>query len=119
MMTRAHCERVAAHETERLLDALPPELAAARDEVLILLEWRPSEPENRGLMGLFEGADRLELTLGNIVAPPRIHLFLEDIRDESDSRPDEFRRQVRVTLLHELGHYWGLDEVALAERGLE
>ena len=47
-----------------------------------------------------------------------IHLYIENLRDEAQDSPARFRQEVRTTLLHEIGHYLGLDEQALARRGL-
>jgi predicted Zn-dependent protease with MMP-like domain len=46
-------------------------------------------------------------------------LFLDEIWDEADGDEAVYRDEVRRTYLHELGHYLGLDEDGLAERGLE
>jgi predicted Zn-dependent protease with MMP-like domain len=46
-------------------------------------------------------------------------LFLLNIWDEADHGEAAFRREVRITLLHELGHYLGLNEKELADRELE
>jgi predicted Zn-dependent protease with MMP-like domain len=57
-----------------------------------------------------EGADPL---------PPEILIFLVNIMDEAEGDWDRFRQEVRTTLLHEIGHYLGLDEEGLFERELE
>lgn len=49
----------------------------------------------------------------------QIVLFIENIWEEAAHDPAEYRLQVRSTLLHEIGHYWGLDEEDLLQRGLE
>lgn len=51
--------------------------------------------------------------------PPQIYLFLESLWDFAEADEDVFREEVRVTYLHELGHYLGLDETDLEQRGLE
>jgi predicted Zn-dependent protease with MMP-like domain len=51
--------------------------------------------------------------------PPQIILFLENIWDVAETDEKLFRDEVRTTFLHELGHYLGLDEDDLTERGLE
>lgn len=50
--------------------------------------------------------------------PAVIHLYIENLRDEAQDNVARFRQEVRTTLLHELGHYLGLDEDALEQRGL-
>ncbi len=117
-MTRQQCERIADRETSLLLARLPAELGPIGDEVLIVHEWRPADPAHAGLLGVFEGPARNEVRSGHAAAPPVIRLFLHSLREEADHQPAEFRTQVRVTLLHELGHYLGLDEEDLVRRGL-
>jgi len=51
--------------------------------------------------------------------PPQIILFLENIRDMTGGDENTYCDEVHTTLLHELGHYLGLDEDELSERGLE
>jgi predicted Zn-dependent protease with MMP-like domain len=50
--------------------------------------------------------------------PSAIRLYIENLRDEAEDDPERFRREVRKTLLHELGHYLGLEEDDLEKRGL-
>jgi len=51
--------------------------------------------------------------------PAQIILFLENLWNFAEEDKDIFREEVRTTYLHELGHYLGLDEIDLEERGLE
>jgi predicted Zn-dependent protease with MMP-like domain len=51
--------------------------------------------------------------------PPQIFLFLENIWDQAEADEDAFREEVHITYLHELGHYLGLNEDELFDRGLE
>ncbi len=51
--------------------------------------------------------------------PPHILLFLENIWDFAEGDRDVFIREVKLTYLHELGHYLGWDEDEIAARGLE
>jgi predicted Zn-dependent protease with MMP-like domain len=71
------------------------------------------------LLGLFVGPSFVEELSCDDPMPPVIRLFVENLRDEAEDDPALFRQEVRTTLLHELGHYLGLDEDGLAERGLE
>jgi predicted Zn-dependent protease with MMP-like domain len=68
-------------------------------------------------LGLFVGGEYAEGE--HEVMPAQIILFLENIREMVEGDEAEFRAEVRTTLLHELGHYLGLDEDALFDRGLE
>ena len=51
--------------------------------------------------------------------PPQIILFLENIWELAEEDEAVYREEIRTTLLHELGHYLGLDEIDLEERGLD
>jgi predicted Zn-dependent protease with MMP-like domain len=72
------------------------------------------EPETLGLFTGPEFADEESVPM-----PPQIILFLENLWDFADGDVDLFRDEIRTTFLHELGHYFGLDEDDLTERGLE
>lgn len=76
-----------------------------------------SEGLDPDLMGLFVGDDYA--AEGADPIPPEILLFLVNILDEAEGDMERYREEVRTTLLHELGHYLGLDEEALFDRGLE
>ncbi|MBI1840013.1 MAG: metallopeptidase family protein [Verrucomicrobia bacterium] len=70
-------------------------------------------------LGLFSGATREEQQSGEVPHPPQIALFLENLWSVSDGDPDLFCEEIHITYLHELGHYLGLDEQDLIDRGLE
>ena len=67
-------------------------------------------------LGLFTGAEFAEK--GHIPALSRIILFLGNLWDYAEHDEKAFREEVRTTFLHELGHFLGLDEDELSERGL-
>jgi predicted Zn-dependent protease with MMP-like domain len=98
------------------LDDLPSEIAAGLRNVAIVVE--EANAEDPDLYGLFEG---VPLTEGGPDAgdlPNRIAIYRRPL--EADF-PDEveLRDEIRITVLHELGHYFGLDEDRLAELGYE
>ena len=112
--------RLAEAEVRSTLQALP----AALREVPVLFEDRPGRhlldegwPDD--LLGLFEGPCHGERAADVSTMPPTITLFLENLRDETDEDPEAFRQEVRTTLLHEIGHYLGLEEDELSARDLE
>lgn len=122
--TRRHLVRAAAVELESLLRALPSPIRDHAREVPVLFEGRPGadlieqgiEPDT---MGLFEGPSLRDPEGDGDALPPRITLFVDTIWDEAGGDPEAFRQEVRTTLLHELGHYLGLDEIDLEDRDLE
>ena len=68
-------------------------------------------------LGLFTGAEFADEDA--LPMPPQIILFLENILDFAEGDENVFCDEVHTTFLHELGHYLGLDEGDLTERGLE
>lgn len=68
-------------------------------------------------LGIFMGAEFAEK--GQIPMPSQMTLFLQNIWEEAEGDEGFFREEVRTTFLHELGHYLGLEEDDLAERGLD
>lgn len=113
---------IASAEIEAVLNDLPGTL---RDQVRafpITFEHKP----NRALqadgieadtLGVFTGAEFADK--GQVPMPPQIILFLENIWDQAEGDENGFRGEIRTTFLHELGHFLGLDEDDLIERGLE
>lgn len=71
------------------------------------------------LRGLFAGKAFGEEESGTIDLPAEIILFRDNPWDFADGDDSLFREEVRTTYLHDLGHYPGLDELDLEERGLE
>jgi len=113
---------VASAEVEATISALPNPLRVRAGGLPVTFERRPNadlqadgiEPDT---LGLFTGAEFVDD--GNIPLPPQIILFLENLQDFAEGDEVIFREEVRTTFLHELGHYLGLDEDELTERGLE
>jgi predicted Zn-dependent protease with MMP-like domain len=108
---------------ERALDGLPPELAKLLDNVAIGVEdWPDPEPQpdsggpDDTLYGLYEGVpltERGDSYYG--VLPDRITIFRGPL--ERDFRADELEEQVRITVVHEIAHYFGFGEERLQELG--
>ena len=103
---------------------LPPEVRAAAAEVAVCFEPHPNaalvaegwEPD---LLGLFVGHEHHGELAEAQPLPPQILLFLENIRDYAGDDEETYRDEIRLTYLHELGHYLGWDEDEIARRGLE
>ncbi|HXR47273.1 MAG TPA: metallopeptidase family protein [Candidatus Limnocylindrales bacterium] len=113
---------IASDEVERTLASLPKPLRERARQLPVTLERVPNaglradgiEPDT---LGLFTGAEFAEE--GNVPMPPQIILFLENLWDLAGGDERVFCEEVQTTFLHELGHYLGLDEDELTERGLE
>lgn len=70
------------------------------------------------LLGLFEGCSLLDGEPSTAEHLPRIRLFLDNLWDYAEGNLTVFKDEVRVTLLHELGHFLGYDEDEVEVRGL-
>ena len=112
----------ASAEVEATLATLPKPLRERAEKLPVTFERQP----NAGLqadgievdtLGLFAGAGFADE--GNVPMPPQIILFLQNIWDFAEGDEGIFRDEVHTTFLHELGHYLGLGEDELTERGLE
>jgi predicted Zn-dependent protease with MMP-like domain len=98
----------------RVMASLPPDLLAAIDNVEISVEdEHPDEPD---LYGLYEGVPLTERGDWAGVLPDRIRIFRLPLV-ESFPDPAELDAEIRITVLHEVAHYFGLDEDRLDELG--
>lgn len=109
------------------LDNLPPEFAQVFDNVEVIVEDRPSAHHRQAagikpwqrmtLYGLYQGVPLTERTHSyGLVAPDTITIFREPlIRDFP--QPEALRAQVRRTVLHEIAHFFGIDDDRLHELG--
>jgi predicted Zn-dependent protease with MMP-like domain len=109
----------------RVLGEIPLKWRARFTDVPIIVEERPSEDLVREgfdprALGLFEGPDHAARTGGNsYVAPTRIVLYAANLAAFVDPNDDEeLAAEIEITLLHEIGHYFGLDEDDLEKLGL-
>ena len=108
---------------ERALDGLPPELSRLLDNVAIVVDDWPeystplvSDAQGETLYGLYEGVPLTERGAGYYgVLPDKITIFRGPL--ERDFRTAELEEQVRITVVHEIAHYFGFDEDRLKELG--
>ena len=104
---------------------LPADVRTAAKSVPICYESIPNaELQAEGLeadiLGLFVGDEHGSEFSGEFSPlPSQILLFLENIWDQAEGEEPAYRDEVRLTYLHELGHYLGWDEDEVARRGLE
>ena len=113
---------VAEQEVRQIMDGLPPYLRERVGNVPVIFERRPSRAmQDDGFeadtLGLFTGAEWAEL--GEVVVPAQVILYLENLWEAAERDEKRFGVEIRTTFLHELGHFLGLDEDDLRERGLE
>jgi predicted Zn-dependent protease with MMP-like domain len=118
------CDEIIYDEVERTLAELPPDFAERLGPVTILVEPRPSRElvetgVDARLLGLFEGATSAELSGSEApLTPTSILIFSHNLRAAFADAP-ELRHEVRVTVLHEVGHFFGLEEDDMERLGLE
>jgi predicted Zn-dependent protease with MMP-like domain len=99
------------------LDGIPPELARGLVNVAVVVE--DEHPEDPDLFGLYEGIPLPERgSGGHGELPDRIAIYRLPLTEEFPD-PQELEREIRITVLHELAHYFGFDEDRIAELGYE
>lgn len=113
----------AQREVDRVRRSLPKPLRERARELPVTYERQPNdrlvaEGIERDTLGLFVGPAFAEEGHGSPM-PSQIILYLENIWDQADTDLELFAEEVRTTFLHELGHYLGLDEDGLFDRGLD
>jgi predicted Zn-dependent protease with MMP-like domain len=91
----------------RALDSLPSELARRLDNVAVVVE--DEHPDDPDLFGLFQEEPYL---------PAKITIYRLPLED-SFPDPRELEREIRITVLHELAHYFGIGEGRLEELGYD
>ncbi|MCH1882812.1 metallopeptidase family protein [Agrococcus sp. ARC_14] len=97
-----------------VLDELPDEMVEGLDNVVFLVE--DAHPEE-DLLGLYEGVAITERgTYGFGELPDRIMVYrLPHV--QTAATPEELRAEVRTTLVHEIAHFYGIDDEQLHELG--
>jgi predicted Zn-dependent protease with MMP-like domain len=115
-------QRLSSRRFEELVDQamqeLPEELLSRITNLQISIEERPpSTKEDAELLGLYEGIPLTERGADYFgVMPDLIRLFKPNIEDEAVDE-DDVREVIRVTVLHEIAHHFGIDDDRLTELG--
>ena len=91
----------------RALDSLPPNLARGLENVAVVVE--EEHPDDPDLFGLYDSGE---------YGPHTVTIYRRPL-EEAFHDTAELEREIRITVLHELGHYFGLDEDRLAELGYD
>jgi predicted Zn-dependent protease with MMP-like domain len=114
-LTRAEFERVVAEA----LDSLPKRFADLVENVIVTIEDEPSAEDLESseddadaqteLLGIYRGVALTERTHDDPLLPDEIAIFRGPVNRVSNSRQDALN-EVRETVIHELGHYFGLGD---------
>ena len=89
------------------LDSLPPNLAKALDNVAVVVETQNREEPD--LYGLFDWPEYM---------PAKISIYRKPLEEDFPNAA-ELEEQIRITVLHELAHYFGFEEDRIADLGYE
>jgi predicted Zn-dependent protease with MMP-like domain len=99
------------------LDTIPAELAALIDNCVILVEDYPP-PDLPGTLGLYSGIPLTERGQFYTSLPDRIQIFRYPILAICDT-PEQVIEEIRITVVHEIAHHFGIDDDRLRELGYD
>jgi predicted Zn-dependent protease with MMP-like domain len=116
--------KIAEKEAEATIAALPKPVRERLEGIPITCLPEPTreimddgiEPDT---LGLFVGDPYPDETSGGDPLPPQILLFINNLWEMAEGDEEKFLDEVRTTILHEIGHFFGLDETDMEDRGLE
>lgn len=120
-------ERLRQRQFERMVrkavDSLPSDIHSVMENVEIVIEDEPSielrGDDEDGPFGLYEGIPLTERTSWyGLVLPDKITIFRGPL-ERATSSPSELFAEVRATVIHEVAHFFGMDEEQIAELGYE
>jgi predicted Zn-dependent protease with MMP-like domain len=117
-------QALALAEVKQTVASLPAPLRERAQALPVTFERVPNAAHLRDgvesdTLGLFVGPEFAYEGNTTSPLPPQIILFLENLWDQAEADEGAFLEEVRTTYLHELGHYLGLDEDDLSDRGLQ
>ena len=113
-------------EVVRVLDRLPKRFRDGLHNLEIVVEKRPSagllraeglDPRQDTLYGLYQGVPLPDRSAFDPpILPDKITIFSEPLLEDFPD-PEELREQIRLTVLHEIAHYFGMDEEEIEDLG--
>ena len=101
----------------RAIDSLPDDLREAMSNVAILVE--DENPEDPDLYGLYTGVALTERTSDYSGLPDTIEIYRRPLEEDFGDDSEELEHEIRVTVRHEIGHHFGIQEDRLRELGWE
>ncbi len=113
-------------EVARVIDKLPKEFREQLRNVEIVVETRPGkelllaeglDPREDTLYGIYQGVPLPDRSaLDPPLLPDKITIFAEPLLEDFPD-PDELREEIRLTVLHEIAHYFGMEEEDIEDLG--
>jgi predicted Zn-dependent protease with MMP-like domain len=113
-------------EVARVIDKLPKDFRQQLRNVAIVVETRPSkelllaeglDPREDTLYGIYQGVPLPDRSaLDPPLLPDKITIFAEPLLEDFPD-PDELREEIRLTVLHEIAHYFGMEEEDIEDLG--
>jgi len=113
-------------EVARVLDRLPKKFRGQLRNVEIVVEARPSkellraeglDPREDTLYGIYQGVPLPDRSaLDPPLLPDKITIFAEPLLEDFPD-PDELREEIRLTVVHEIAHYFGMEEEEIEDLG--
>ena len=100
---------------ERALDEIPDEIAALVNNVVVLVEDEPPA-DDPDLLGVYDGVSLTERGADHTGLPDRITIFRNPLLDLC-SDEDDLVSEVRITVVHEIAHHFGIDDARLHQLG--
>ena len=97
------------------LDSLPAELREAMSNVEIVVE--DENPEDPDIFGLYVGIPLTDRHDYAGVLPDKIEIYRVPLEAEFGHDPELLEEEIRITVVHEVAHHFGIDEERLAELG--
>jgi predicted Zn-dependent protease with MMP-like domain len=112
-----------ARITGDIISSLPDDLRSEAKKVEIITADKPSreqagDEKDYDLLGLFEGRPLKDKHIDDSWSPPDIITIFRLPLAESCRNIRELEKEIRVTVIHELAHYFGFEEDELIKRGL-
>ena len=113
-------------EVARVIDKLPKEFREQLRNVEIVVETRPGkelllaeglDPREDTLYGIYQGVPLPDRSaLDPPLLPDKITIFAEPLLEDFPD-PDELREEIRLTVVHEIAHYFGMEEEDIEDLG--
>ena len=102
---------------QRALESLPDDLRRAMSNLAIVVE--DENPEEPDLLGLYTGVPLTDRGAESYAGalPDKIEIYRVPLEEEFGDDPELLEEEIRVTVLHEIAHHFGIDEERLDELG--